>query len=264
MKTLRYKQNLFFAVIGFCVLMLFGAGQTHAQPSDAQIKKQLTSPKTVSITLGAPGTVEWSSTYKKYVWSRNFTVKLKTDTPGEILIVKGYASYDVIGGRYVYWRTFTSSNSYAGKKNPTVDEINAVLAKQDLFRWNGGGFDYIGEYESMRLAPEPEWEWHTPDSVSFNVVAVFTVVNKGGLYADEEPYRSRPGFKAIDKIEAFRRLRLYRKASNLPWETVGVSNTIPISANTTKKMEKLIDRKVVSEAELKNMPRMTKVPQLTP
>ena len=36
-----------------------------AQPSDAQIKKDLTGAKTVSVALGKPGTIEWSRTYKK-------------------------------------------------------------------------------------------------------------------------------------------------------------------------------------------------------
>lgn len=59
-----------------------------AQPTDAQLKKQLTAARTVSVTLGKPGTIAWSSTYKKYVWSRNFTGKLKTDQPGVFLLVK--------------------------------------------------------------------------------------------------------------------------------------------------------------------------------
>lgn len=59
------------------------------------------------MTLGGAGTVEWSKTYKKYIRTRDFTAKLKTDTSGEFLIVKGCAAYDVIGKWYVFWRTFT-------------------------------------------------------------------------------------------------------------------------------------------------------------
>jgi len=90
------------------------ASAVSAQPTDAQIKKDLTGPKTVSVVLGKPGTREWSSTYKKYVWNRNFTAKLKTEDPRIFVIVKGYASYDIIGGRFAFWRTFTTSNSYEG------------------------------------------------------------------------------------------------------------------------------------------------------
>ncbi|HYJ87477.1 MAG TPA: hypothetical protein VEW46_15560 [Pyrinomonadaceae bacterium] len=111
--------------------MLIGSGgfvsAVSAQPTDAQIKKDLTGPKTVSVVLGKPGTREWSSTYKKYVWNRNFTAKLKTEDPQIFVIVKGYASYDIIGGRFVFWRTFTTSNSYEGLSNPTAADVEALI-----------------------------------------------------------------------------------------------------------------------------------------
>lgn len=38
-----------------------------------------------------------------------------------------------------------------------------------------GYFDrVVGDVESMRLAPDPQYEWHTPKSVSFNIVAIYT------------------------------------------------------------------------------------------
>ncbi len=147
-----------------------------AQPSDAQIKKDLTAPKTVSITLGKPGTREWSRTYKKFVWNRNFTAKLKTDDPGIFVIVKGYASYDIIGGGFVFWRTFTTSNSYDGLPNPTADDVQALIVKFGLEQVMGN-YQFnrlIGRVESIGLSDEPNFQWHTPNSVSFNVTAVYT------------------------------------------------------------------------------------------
>ena len=97
------------------VMLIAGVGfvsAVSAQPTDAQIKRDLTGPRTVSVVLGKPGTREWSSTYKKYVWNRNFTAKLRTEDPRLFVIVKGYASYDIIGRRFAFWRTFTTSNSY--------------------------------------------------------------------------------------------------------------------------------------------------------
>jgi len=32
----------------------------------------------------------------------------------------------------------------------------------------------VGKVESIGLANEPNYEWHTPNSVSFNIVAVYT------------------------------------------------------------------------------------------
>lgn len=249
------------------LLLTLSATQIFAQPGDAQLKKQLTSPRTVTVTLGAPGKIEWSSTYKKYMWTRSFTARLKTDTPGEILVVRGYAAYDVMGGRYVYWRTFTSSNNYEGKKNPTVAEINQALEQMDLRRFASDPDSYIGEFESFRIAPDADWEWHTPDSVSFNVVAVYRVIFNGRHYDNEEeqaPYQYRQGFKAIDKVESLLRLRLYRKGANLPWSNVGVSSTIrnPQNRGYLMEVKKLLERNILPDSQVERMPRMSKVPLL--
>ena len=245
------------------IFFAFVAIPSFAQPSAAQVKKQLTGAKTVSVTLGETGAIEWSSTYKKYIWTRNFTAKLKTETAGEFLIVKGYAAYDVMGGRYVFWRTFTSGNSYEGKKNPTVAEINQALETAELRDFNYNG-KVIGEYESMKIADEPDWEWHTPDSVSFNVIAVFYLTDKGRY--DREAWYSPPsGFKAVDQVESVLRIRLYRDGAKLPWRGVHVSNRIPTSAgaNTIAERIKLLKRKEYPENQFTQMPKMTRVPLLT-
>jgi hypothetical protein len=161
------------------VAVLLGASFMNAvlaQPTDAQIKKDLTAPKTVSITLGKPGTREWSRTYKKYVWNRNFTAKLKTEDSEIFVIVKGYASYDIIGSNFVFWRTFTTSNSYEGLPNPTAADVQALIAKFGLEQFMGNyHFNHvIGKVESIGLSDEPNFQWHTPNSVSFNVTAVYT------------------------------------------------------------------------------------------
>jgi hypothetical protein len=171
-------QRKSFLVLMF-ILVLTGAGfvsEVSAQPTDAQIKKDLTGAKTVSVTLGKPGKLEWSSTYKKYMWTRSFTAKLKTDDPEIFVIVKGYIAYDVIGGKYVKWRTFTTSNSYEGIPDPTADDVQTLVRKFGLEQFMGNYYfnRVIGKVESIGLADEPKFEWHTPDSVSFNVVAVYT------------------------------------------------------------------------------------------
>ncbi len=171
------RKQIAFRVLAGC-LFFGGAGlasEVAAQPTDAELKKQLTHPKTVSVTLGKPGTREWSSTYKKWVWNRHFTAKLKTDDPEVFVIVKGYASYDLIGGRHAFWRTFTTSNSYEGIANPTAAEVQALINKFSVAKFLDSYFDrVIGKVESIGLAGDPQFEWHTPNSVSFNVTAVYT------------------------------------------------------------------------------------------
>ena len=190
------------------LMVLFGLGVVNrvaAQPGDAQIKKDLTGPKTVSITLGKPGKIEWSSTYKKYVWSRNFTAKLKTDDPTIFLIVKGYASYDVVGGRYVFWKTFTSSNSYEGLPDPTNSDLQALIAKLGIQAFIREYYlnRVIGKVESFTLAAEPKYEWHTLNSVSFNAVAIYTAKTNdvGGQ----------------ERVAQTFRVRLYRDSPKSDW-----------------------------------------------
>ena len=172
-------RRLFMSKLIAAVMLLVGVGfvsAVAAQPTDAQIKKDLTAPKTVSVVLGKPGTREWSSTYKKYVWNRGFTAKLKTEDPEIFVIVKGYASYDIIGGRFAFWRTFTTSNSYEGLPNPTAADVQALITKFGLEQFLGNYYfnRLIGKVESIALSDEPNFQWHTPNSVSFNVTAIYT------------------------------------------------------------------------------------------
>ena len=261
---MKNKKTIFY-ILSLVVLVLFlNAGESLAQPTDAQLKKVLTTPKTVSVTLNGNGTVEWSKTYKKYMWSRYFTRKSKTDTPGEIIVVRGYAAYDVMGGRYVFWREFASDSSYEGKKNPTVAEINQGLEKEDLTQFSYAR-EYVGEFESFRIAPEPDWEWHTANSVSFNVVAVYRVVNTGGRYGDEPWYQPPTGSKAIDKVESWMRLRLYRDDAKTGWKSVGFSHSIrnPDDRRYLKEIKKLLGREVLPQSQVERMARISKIPLVT-
>lgn len=191
-------------------------GLTHevaAQPSDAEVTKQLTHAKTVSVTLGKPGTREWSSTYKKYVWNRHFTAKLKTDDPGIFVIVKGYASYDLIGGKHVFWRTFTTSNTYEGLPNPSAADVQALIDRFGVEQFLGSYFDrVIGKVESIGLAAEPEFEWHTVNSLSLNFTSVYTerTNDVGGK----------------ERIARTQRVRLYRDNPKMEWKSLLVTNDV--------------------------------------
>lgn len=193
------------------IVLLIGVGlvsEVSGQPTDAEVKRNLTHAKTVSVELGKPGKIEWSRTYKKYVWTRNFTAKLKTDEPGIFVIVKGYASYDVMGGRYVFWKTFTTSNSYEGLPDPTAADVHALIGKFGLEQFMGQyHFNHvIGKVESIGLAKEPNYVWHTTNSVSFNVVAVYTERTNdiGGR----------------ERIARTLEIRLYRDNVKAPWKNL--------------------------------------------
>lgn len=193
------------------LLILLGVGFVNAvsaQPSDAQIKKDLTGAKTVSVALGKPGKIEWSKTYKKFVWTRSFTAKVKSDEPGVFVIVKGYASYDVMGGRYVFWRSFTTSNSYEGIPDPTATEVDALVGKFGAEQFMGNYYfnRVIDRVESLGLASEPKYVWHTPNSVSFNVVAVYT--------------EKTNDIGGSQRVARTLEIRLYRDSVKAPWKNL--------------------------------------------
>jgi hypothetical protein len=193
------------------MLVLLSAGfvsAVSAQPNDARIKKDLSGPKTVSVALGQPGKIEWSKTYKKYVWTRSFTAKVNTQESGIFVIVKGYASYDVMAGRYVYWRSFTTSNSYEGIPDPTAADVQALIGKfgTEQFMGNYHFNRVVGRVETIGLATEPGYIWHTPNSVSFNVMAVYTEKTNdiGGR----------------QKVARTFEIRLYRDSVKAPWKNL--------------------------------------------
>lgn len=195
-------------VIAALSLLLIFSLSAFAQPTDAQIKKDLTGAKTVSITLGKPGKLEWSSTYKKYLWTRDFTAKVKTDDPDIFVIVKGYAAYDVVGNRYTFWKSFITSNSYEGIPDPTADDVQALIGKFGLEQFMGNYyFNHVsGKVESIKLADEPKFEWHTPNSVSFNVLAVYSERTNdiGGR----------------ERVARTFRIRLYRDTPKSAWKNL--------------------------------------------
>lgn len=261
---MKNKNKILYILSLAIFVLISNIGVTFAQPSAAQLKKLFTIPGAVSVIVHKPGKREWSSTYKKYVWNIWFTVKRKTDTPGVYVTIKGYSSFDIVGGKYIYWRDFISGNTYDGQKNPTVSEINQALAKGELRDFNFND-KVIGEYESMKLSAEPDWEWHTQDSVSFNVVAVYRIHNNGGRYYGDNWYQATSGFEEVDRVESVLRIRLYRDGANLPWRGIHVSDRIPTSAgsNTIAERIKLLERKDLPPAEFGQMARMRKVPVLT-
>lgn len=199
---------LFLRVITFAFLAMINVYNLYGQPSDAQIKKDLTGAKTVSVTLGKAGTREWSSTYKKYMWTRSFTAKVKTDDPEIFVIVKGYAAYDIVGGNYRFWRSFITSNSYDGIPDPSESDVRALISKFGLEQFMGNYYfnRIVGKVESIDLAKEPKFEWHTPNSVSFNVIAVYTerINDIGGK----------------EKVARTFRIRLYRDNTKAEWKNL--------------------------------------------
>lgn len=259
MKLSKISLCLVMTVI---VLAAFGAIDAVAQPSAAQLKALEPRKDIVSFTWHHPGKREWSSTYKKWVWSIYWTAKRKTDQPGVTLTVKGYSSFDIIGGKYVYWRDFVGSNSYDGQKPPTVAEINDAFQKEGASSLQQ--HLQVGEYESVRLAPDPDWEWHTANSVSFTAIAVYRVHYNGKRYGDEPYYTDPKGKSTIDRRETHLRFRLYRDGPTVPWKGVGVSDRIPSaeSKQVLREVSRLLDRQLIPWSQPGSIAGPTRPPML--
>lgn len=257
---MKNNKSIIYILSLALLILVLNASEGFAQPTNAQLIKQLTSAKTVSVTLDSPGKIEWSKTYKKYVWSRYFTAKLKTDTPGEFLIVKGYASYDVMGGRYVFWRTFTSSNNYEGKKNPSVAELNKLVETMELRDVENQWEEFVGEIESIKIYSFPNWEWHTPNSVSFNVVMVYSQVLHGGVTWEDV---------LVARVERIQRWRIYRDDAGKPWKSITAAkmgkkgDLMRGENNESIEMFKILESKKMKREQTDKMPRPTKVSFLT-
>lgn len=190
------------------LVSIFFVGQSLAQPSAAQVKKIFTNPKIVSVEHKT-GSRVWSSGYKKYVWDVPYKVKMKTDEPGIFLIIQGISSFDIVGGRYVHWRNFVTDNSYEGIPNPTKEVVQSLTQKFGLEKVLGNYHfnQVIGKIESIGLAAEPKYEWHTMNSVSFNILAVYTRKGNGNTAPNE--YGSH-----------LLRVRIYRDNPKSEWTNI--------------------------------------------
>ena len=116
------------------------------------------------------------------------------------------------------------------------------------------------------MAANPDWEWHSMNSVSFTVVAVYRVQYAGGTYGDEPQYTNPRGKSAVDRIEAQMRFRLYRDGLAIPWKSIGVSDRVPATPgarNSIREFKKLLDREVVPYTGSADIVGPTRLPVLT-
>jgi hypothetical protein len=197
-----------FARLFFSMTVVFGLGvaEANSQPSAAQVKKDVSGPKTVSVTVHGNGTRVWSKGYSKYVWDVPYSAKVKSEEPGVNILVEATASYDIAGGRYVYWKSFVGSNIYEGIPNPTDAEVASLLTQFGPQKVMMGDFyNAVGGVESVKLAAKPRFEWHTLNSVSFTVIAT---------------YKEKVDSSTMRRIVKPFRARLYRDNKSAPWKNI--------------------------------------------
>jgi hypothetical protein len=206
MKFIIGKETIFYLTSIAVFIFACSTGTLFAQPSTREIKSHLTGPKVISSVIHAPGTKVWDAAYSKYVWQIAFTNKVKdSDNPGLIIVVDGLLAFDIIGGRYVYWRSFTSRNSYLGIPDPTASEVRTLIDEFGIQRFLGvRARNIVGEVEAIGLSDEPRFEWHTPNSVFFNIDATYLERARG----------------QTEHVTNTFRVRLYRDDLKAPWKSM--------------------------------------------
>jgi hypothetical protein len=190
--------------------LVAGAGTAAAQPSDKQIKKDMTSDGTISVKLVGKGTVQANTDTLNYEYVRGVEIKSKTEWKGINVIITGDAVYQRVGkGKFTYWKFRVIDNRYEGIPNPSATDIAAVLAT-DWAEAFGGGISgsIVKVVEPHTLAPDPQWVWHEPKSVSFKMLAkVDRVV----------------GNTDVETQQLTLDVRLYRDTFDGPWQRFLVS-----------------------------------------
>lgn len=187
-------------------LVVIGSIGINAQPSAAQVKKDVSGPKTISVTVEGSGKRVWSKGYSKYVWDVPYSAKVRSEEPGVNILVEATASYDIVGGRFVYWRSFVGSNIYEGIPNPTDSEVAALLQQFGPQKVMMGDFyNAIGGVESVKIAAKPRFEWHNLNSVSFTVIAT---------------YKEKVDNSTVRRIAKPFRARLYRDSKAAAWKNI--------------------------------------------
>ncbi len=216
------------------VLLWLCAASAAAQPNDNQVIKDVVTNKTGLIearcTEGKKGEQYWHSGDQAWYWDRGVVIKRKASisgAPNAVVIVKGLARYNVLGGKYTFKKFLTTSNEYEGIPAPSADELSAFV-NANLKRVFSGREHSITEVNSMTQNAEKGWTWHeaTRFSVQFNIV-----------YKEVVSYT-----EVADKQGTFD-IMFYRKDPNSPPHNL---LSVEVSSQET-------GRKKYSEQQIRNM-----------
>jgi len=231
-------------------------------PSPAQIKKDLMNPGVVEIVIRGNGSLEKFVENRAVVneYYRSVTVRRKTDKPGITVDVIGDVVYRHIGGRWVFRKMRLAGNTYGGIKNPTVSELNRLVATLKPDDVDNSWREFVGEIESIKIYSYPRWEWHTPNSVSFNIVMVHSQVLHSGVSWEEV---------VLARVERIQRWRIYRDGEGQPWKGMtrtkagGKGDLMRGENNEQIQMFKILESKNMTRAQSDKMPRPTRVTSIT-
>lgn len=195
-------------LIFFCFCLFF-TPILIAQPSEAKVKSDAIGNGSGVIAFKftkSSGTRQWNSSSGNWEYVRGVEVKRKSDYQGINLIVKEDVVYQYMGnGGYSFWKVRVLSNEYEGIPNPSAKEINEFISK-DWEKFYGYYYSVITKlWFQPALADDPQWTWHSPNSVEFRMKMKFDHIIRA---------------KGIETLECIWKVRLYRDDPKASWKNM--------------------------------------------
>lgn len=240
------KNSILIAFTAF----LFMCNNSFAQPSDAQIKSRVLNHGAKSVEFYGTGKVHNTLTETYYI--RSFVASYATEYPGVTQKVSTEYKYNKNGGSWSFTKEFIVEVVYDGIPNPTEEELLSMI-NSDKKEFLGGSYtDIVGEVESIKLAQEPHWMWHSVSSVSVDMEAI---------------YSKKMSSTEISKVKQIHTVRLYSDGFKQPWNKFKGSkkgypeiiSTQTYSAEEIRNMKTLYDIELDNEAEaiMSGLPTIT-------
>lgn len=228
------------ALIG---LSIISGASALAQPSDAQIASLIKGKGAIDVKFtSAQGTVHTTLTEKYYL--RTAESKWSTEVAGIYRWERSDYRYDYRGGSWAFNRSYFGSGWYDGIPNPSEKEILALLESSQV--------GYQGAYFQkpvFSLAADPKFNWHTFNSVEFNVEAI---------------YYKKVSYTEFNKVKATFPVRLYKdtgggRYDNSVKKAFKDAAWLPIQMDVISVdygKEEVLESKKISNAESENLRNM--------
>lgn len=242
------QKRLLLLFLGLCAL----AAQAQAQPSDAQIKKDI-GKGAISVTLHGRTVRSWSSAWLQYFYERSATVVRKAgipEYPNATVKIDGFARYTIAGGKSLYREFGTTGNRFYGLPAPDKKQVLALL-NADLPKFLGHHYRRIvGDLTPITYTDNTEYFWHTPNSVSLKLKTTFS---------------ETVSYTQVEKKTAIFDVRLYRTAVKAPWSSFISTSEKQISLGKTTydsdevramKTLAMIDAERASGAKINALPKI--------
>jgi hypothetical protein len=168
------------------------AGAANAQPSDSQVITDCIKNKDglieATCTKGKTGEQYWHSGDQAWYWDRGVVIKRKANingAPNAVVVVKGLARYNVLGGKYTFKKFYTTSNEYEGIPTPSSEALTNYV-NQNLKKVFNGREHSITEVSTVVIDPEKGWTWHEITRFSVPIIIQYKEVVNNTEIADKK------------------------------------------------------------------------------